>query len=70
MERRRVHKMPTVSSFSRQPQAQRVVRARRREKRPFRLCDLMPQRSKAERPRLTVSLLDRSVNPSVISLRI
>eukprot|EP00966_Prymnesium_polylepis_P201154 4661048-Prymnesium_polylepis.1 len=33
MERRGVQKLPTVSSFSRQPR--RVVRARRLEKRPF-----------------------------------
>eukprot|EP00966_Prymnesium_polylepis_P256767 5931245-Prymnesium_polylepis.1 len=56
MERRRVHKMPTVSSFLRQPQ--RVVRARRREKRPFRFCDPNPclDAREAERLRLTVSL--------------
>eukprot|EP00966_Prymnesium_polylepis_P295842 6832934-Prymnesium_polylepis.1 len=41
MERRRVHKMPTVSSFSRHPQ--RVVRVRRRyEKRPLRFRHASP----------------------------
>eukprot|EP00966_Prymnesium_polylepis_P172534 3990372-Prymnesium_polylepis.1 len=59
--------MPTVSSFSRQPQ--RVVRARRREKRPFTFClSVTPclDAREAERLLLTVSLLDRSVRRGLI----
>eukprot|EP00966_Prymnesium_polylepis_P249365 5765330-Prymnesium_polylepis.1 len=50
MERRLMQKMPTVSSFSRQPQ--RVVRACRREKRPFRTGDPMPRRWRGGAPSL------------------
>eukprot|EP00966_Prymnesium_polylepis_P270958 6260116-Prymnesium_polylepis.1 len=67
-ERRRVQKMPTVSSFSRQPQ--RVVRARRREKRPFRIGDPVPRRCRGGAPRLSPSsLLDQTVNPVMHFLR-